>query len=213
MLRRAGRVVLSVYREQEPAVAAGVEKMGTTCTRGCTHCCKLPASMMLPEAAIIVEHLTSRREWPKEKAELLKRVRAQLAVFATVTMANRHTFFMRQLPCVFLVNDECSIYAVRPGVCRYHFVVSDPSHCALGAADPQVALIDLREAELRTEIDGAGALGRIVNGPIPVMLSRAFWSLGESWAVDMDLVERGTWTDMPFSGPVVARKFIDKERR
>jgi len=42
--RRAGKVVLQLYREHAPFVADAASRMGVTCEEGCSHCCKLPAT-------------------------------------------------------------------------------------------------------------------------------------------------------------------------
>jgi len=193
--RRAGKVVLQLYREHAPAVAEAAARMGVTCREGCAHCCKLPATATVPEMVPVVEYLASRCDWSRRRPALERELSRQLAEFASVNVLDekeRVAFFQRQLPCAFLKDQRCEIYPVRPTVCRYHMVVSPPENCAKGAADPTVARVDLRAIENTLAIRGAEAFGELTGGPIALAFVLAADLLGVRLDVDRTLIDRVT---------------------
>lgn len=194
--KRAGKVVLQLYREYAPRIADAAERMGVTCKTGCAHCCMLPAAATIPEMIPVVEYLTSRCDWNRRRPALEKELTHQLTEFAGVNMLDereRVAFFRRQLPCAFLTKDKrCEIYAVRPTVCRCHMVVSPPQNCALGAGDPTVARVDLREIEDTVAVQAAQTFGELTGGPIALAFVLAAKLLGVKLNVDRELMRRVT---------------------
>ncbi len=194
--KRAGKVVLQLYREYAPTVADAAERMGVTCKEGCAHCCMLPATATIPEMVPVVEYLVGRCDWNRRRPALERELTLQLAAFAGVNALDpieRKRFFTRQLPCAFLTKDKrCEIYAVRPTVCRYHMVVSPPENCALGAGDPTVARVDLRKIENTVAVHAAQALGELTGGPIALAFVLAAKLLGVKLDVDRELMRRVT---------------------
>lgn len=191
--RRAGKIVLQLYREHAPHVADAATRMGVTCKAGCSHCCKLPATATVPEMVPVVEALVARADWTKRRPALERELTRHLEAFATVNILDeeeRAGFFTRQLPCVFLKDQRCEIYAHRPAVCRYHMVISDPQNCALGAADPTVARVDLRALETDLAVRGAEALGELLGGPIALAFVLAADMLGVRLTIDRALIQR-----------------------
>jgi Fe-S-cluster containining protein len=189
--RRAGRVVLELYREYDPQVAKHADRLGVTCKVGCSHCCMLPATATVPEMVLVVEHLAARADWPARRPQLERAINHHLREFAGVNILNereRAAFFTRQLPCVFLKDHRCEIYAVRPAVCRYHMVASPPENCALGAANTETALLDLRKLEHKIALKGADALGELTGGPIAVAFVLAADRLGVPLHIDRSLM-------------------------
>jgi len=194
--KRAGKVVLQLYREHAPAVADAALRMGVTCKTGCAHCCMLPATATIPEMVPVVEYLTSRCDWNQRRPALERELTHQLVEFAGINVLDpdeRTRFFTRQLPCAFLTKDKrCEIYAVRPTVCRYHMVVSPPENCALGAGDPTVARVDFRKIENTVAIEAAQAFGELTGGPIALAFVLAAKLLGVKLNVSHELVRRVT---------------------
>lgn len=39
-------------------------------------------------------------------------------------------YWRRQIPCPFLIDENCSVYANRPAECRYYYALRDPAACA-----------------------------------------------------------------------------------
>lgn len=192
--KRAGKVVLQLYKEHAPYVANAAARLGVTCKEGCAHCCMLPATATIPEMVPVVEYLTGRCDWPQRKPALERELTHQLTEFSGVNVLNeveRTRFFKRQLPCAFLTKDKrCEIYTVRPTVCRYHMVVSPPENCALGSADPALTLLDFHKIERTVAVRAAQAFGELTGGPIALAFVLAAELLGVKLAIDHALIRR-----------------------
>lgn len=89
------------------AISGGV---ALACKVGCKHCCSARVEAIEPEVFRIVREISSRS--PEEINALIERLRAYVAMPSDVAPWQRRT------PCAFLVDDLCSIYEVRPSVCR-----------------------------------------------------------------------------------------------
>lgn len=193
--KRAGKVVLQLYREHAPYVAEATERLSVTCKEGCAHCCMLPATATVPEMVPVVEYLTSRCDWERRRPALERELALQLSQYAGVNVLDereRVAFFRRQLPCAFLTKDKrCEIYAVRPAVCRYHMVVSPPENCEVGQEQGPI-LVGLRAIEQDVAIKGAEAFGELTGGPIALAFVLAAQLLGVKLNVDRELVRRVT---------------------
>ena len=98
-------LVRQVHNDLTAAIEALPSKAQHACAPGCDFCCYLPVDVLAPEAFRITAHLeqTCSRE---ALSTLVYRLGAQ----------GQHDFGIR--PCVFLANGRCSIYEVRPMVCR-----------------------------------------------------------------------------------------------
>ncbi len=86
------------------------------CKPGCHYCC-FNQPMVTPPEALLVGHHVEHTFTRQEKLELVNRIKK---IFA-VTRARKpdEIVMMRyELPCVFLRNGMCSIYKVRPAICR-----------------------------------------------------------------------------------------------
>jgi Fe-S-cluster containining protein len=111
MLRasRKDAAVLDLVRQVHDDMTAAIEALPSkaqhACAPGCDFCCYLPVDVLAPEAFRIAAHLEQTCS-PEELANLVYRLGAQ----------GQHDFGVR--PCVFLANGRCSIYEVRPMVCR-----------------------------------------------------------------------------------------------
>ena len=106
---RQDTAVLALVRQVHDDMTATIEALPSkaqhACAAGCDFCCYLPVDVLAPEAFRIAVHLDQTRS-PEELATLVYRLGAQ----------GQHDFGLR--PCVFLANGRCSIYEVRPMVCR-----------------------------------------------------------------------------------------------
>jgi len=99
------RLAKQVHRGMSAAIDALPSKSQHACAPGCCFCCYLPVDVLAPEAFRIAAHLEQTCS-PEALATLVYRLGAQ----------GQHDFGIR--PCVFLANGRCSIYEVRPMVCR-----------------------------------------------------------------------------------------------
>jgi Fe-S-cluster containining protein len=99
------RLARQVHRGMSAAIDALPSKAQHACAPGCCFCCYLPVDVLAPEAFRIAAHLQQTRS-PGALAELEYRLGAQAP------------HYLGARPCVFLAQGRCSIYEVRPMVCR-----------------------------------------------------------------------------------------------
>jgi uncharacterized protein len=107
------------------------------CKAGCAFCCSVRVEATEPEVFLIARAL---REWSAPHRDaVIDRLRTQVANNSRQPDGTRQE-------CAFLEDRQCSIYAVRPGVCRKGHSLS-VAHCESRAAEiPQVVSL-LAEAE------------------------------------------------------------------
>lgn len=81
-----------------------------SCKLGCSKCCYVDISIFQVEAYIIINWLYLLDQEKKHK--ILEQLKA------SDNLEQQNTKKSKQKPCVFLHNDGCSIYEVRPAICR-----------------------------------------------------------------------------------------------
>ena len=115
-----------------------IRKLPNCCRKGCSHCCHQCILINSTELYPIFHYLSNAVSLP-----VIAQIVKQLSDWVTYMKANlNYTSFtvpeLREferkvakdrVPCFFLVNNECSIYKVRPLACRAHIVKSDPELC------------------------------------------------------------------------------------
>ena len=136
------------------SINQGVE---LACKAGCNHCCSARVEAIEPEVFRIAREIASRP--PEEIKALIERLRAYVAMSSDVAPWKRRT------PCPFLVDNLCSIYEVRPGVCRKAHSL-DVAKCAENAPEiPQSLNIVLgAEALLKGTSDAYREIGLHASG-------------------------------------------------
>ena len=109
-----------IERLQSEAASLGIH---VACKKGCANCCKRLVVATVPEVITAVEMLWEK---PIEERE------AFLARADASTSQNAEFWDYREVaataPCAFLVNNECSIYDIRPLTCR-SMNSDDPQKC------------------------------------------------------------------------------------
>ena len=90
------------------------------CKSGCSNCCHIPVTITDDEAILILEYC----KFKNIKIDLLKAHNQALS-------KQKLEIPRQERQCIFLdsVTKSCSIYPVRPLVCRSHFSLSDPKFC------------------------------------------------------------------------------------
>jgi Fe-S-cluster containining protein len=121
-----------IARELTVLAARGI---APTCSKGCAHCCRQEILVTRAEAEAIVEWIQA--SWQPAQIDALNdRIRAWLSWsrdgFQRRVAAGEDrevVAYEHGPPCVALQDDACSIYPVRPMMCRTHHVSSSPDAC------------------------------------------------------------------------------------
>jgi hypothetical protein len=121
--RAAELAAAALAREPPPSPLA--------CRAGCAACCVSKVVVVAPEVIRIADHLRATLP-PDAFAALLVRVRAAAERTGGLSRYERAE---AGVPCPLLVDDACSVHAVRPLLCRGWTSV-DAGACAAHFADP-----------------------------------------------------------------------------
>jgi len=123
------------------------------------------------EVLLITDHLGKR---PGFKAKILP-VATETATLLHGQLPDSKDWFRRQVPCVFLEGNMCSIYEVRPSTCRSHAVVTPPEDCYNhGDSGGDVGKIDVSKLT-QAYYDEFNTIGQSMGvnniyGPLPAIL-------------------------------------------
>lgn len=198
------RLVLKAYAGIDEAASREIDRLGReegvtpSCRPGCFECCGQHVLMNPAEAHALAQFI--RRNFSAEETDRLRwRVRlwhAQDEIrldrppgpgSPASSELDRCGLF-----CPLLVEGRCSVYPVRPVICRTHFVSSHPSLCRASfdsrpAAEPAVSLTSVLEATrafsrlLRTELEGAA---RDASGSIMLLPHWLAIEMGWDFAIE-----------------------------
>ncbi len=107
---RAVAFIANLHRGVDDVAArAAAGGLVPDCHAGCAHCCRVRVEATDPEVLHIARGL---RQWPApRKAAQVAALRAHVAAQAAAVPG-------ASLYCSFLVDRQCSIYALRPAACR-----------------------------------------------------------------------------------------------
>ena len=160
--RRLDEITAGLDREAHASL--GFE--ATACARRCGHCCRLPVLVSPVEAVIILRTLRRR-----VSASEFRRMAARIREVARATEGLQDPArIIRDIACPLLVNEECSVYDVRPLGCHSHTSI-DSALCAAGRGRPEAS----RAMSLEHARGGALALGALLTalaerGARPLMI-------------------------------------------
>ncbi len=112
-----------------------IEKV-TSCKQGCNHCCFLPILSSQLENQLITDYMSESYSMDK-LAEFNDKIKQNKDVFSQLVHINGRfmnenykLYAIANIPCAFLdKNNNCSIYSVRPFICRKYLVFNEPKIC------------------------------------------------------------------------------------
>ncbi|NHZ39993.1 YkgJ family cysteine cluster protein [Massilia aquatica] len=104
-------LVRNLYSQVDTQVVRAKERgLQFDCTSGCNFCCSLRVEVVPPEVFLIAREL---RKQPKQDFEIqLKKISAQ------ASYANGLNMGRYDRPCALLKDGRCSVYDIRPSMCR-----------------------------------------------------------------------------------------------
>ncbi len=170
--------ITDIYSLVDVAVAGELARLSheegitPSCKAGCDHCCRYHIVMNVAEAQTMAHYI--RQEFSEEQIAKMQmrthqwhewdnsRPGRPSAVISDETDLSGYVHC-----CPLLVNNRCSVYPVRPVVCRAHYVSSHPSYCCAvndpeSTEDPPVVLKSVVEAVspytrlIRAQIENSG---------------------------------------------------------
>jgi Fe-S-cluster containining protein len=119
--------------------AAKVIAPFTPCAKGCSACCHNPAIVSEVDAMLLSEATGTPLSAPREVFD----------VAAGPDARRKYASRYAGVPCTFLKDSTCSIYAHRPVVCRVHHSLEDSAAgCERGRQPEAVDLTELYLGEL-----------------------------------------------------------------
>lgn len=127
----AGEVADSTWVDVRPAVEAR-KQPGFACAAGCAWCCHQQVAVSPAEAVAIARHVR-RTLAPADLAALNGRLAALDSQTRGLSVGERAHL---KVPCAFLDDGRCTIYAVRPLRCRGVYS-RDAGHCRWAMENPE----------------------------------------------------------------------------
>ncbi|WP_368030326.1 YkgJ family cysteine cluster protein [Arcobacter sp. s6] len=95
-------------------------KQNIACSKGCSHCCNTRVEITEPEAVFIYSYIKDNLNQEQQNA-IFSKIKEITNITSQMQTTDDH--IKLQIPCIFLNNQICSIYEIRPFICReFHSV-------------------------------------------------------------------------------------------
>jgi Fe-S-cluster containining protein len=131
---RQEEFVNSVYMSVDEAIGCELSRLVTekgvvpSCKAGCYYCCGQHILTSIIEAKAVIQYI--KREFSQHQIEDLRIRTRKWHEWDSIRSDSDDTKMLRTYQyCPMLVENECSIYPVRPLICRTHYVCSDSQAC------------------------------------------------------------------------------------
>ncbi len=119
-IRRAGEAARLAQSLAEASLKARPPKLEIACRVGCAFCCHGFVGVSAPEVFLIASTLRGRQDAEALTASIATRA-------GDVRDLTPDARIGRKLACALLIDDQCSVYAERPLVCRQTTSLSKPA--------------------------------------------------------------------------------------
>ena len=122
------------FTRYENLIAKSTEESSIkpACKAGCAYCCHYKVEVMAHEMFLIKDYL--QKNWQTSRIKYLLNEAEENA--KTIRSLTQEQHLTTNIKCVFLVNNQCSIYSVRPFKCR-NFHATDANACERSFNDPK----------------------------------------------------------------------------
>lgn len=107
-----------------------------SCTKGCAHCCCMNVDVFDDEARLYAAMIHKRQ------------IKINKKLFKRAKNMSREDIDNNPMPCIFLKNNQCSIYEYRPAGCRKYFITGPASACEIDGINDVVPILALPFAEM-----------------------------------------------------------------
>jgi len=125
-------------------VDSSIENIDKACQKGCSACCHQIVDVFTWEEPRIFEyiHKTLNRaikrkigrnieKWFNKFNSYTRDANRQSPLNFQDILKVQHIFREQRIPCPFLIDSKCSIYEVRPMVCRVHYEKESANRCEI----------------------------------------------------------------------------------
>ncbi|HAK60122.1 MAG TPA: hypothetical protein DCO77_07030 [Nitrospiraceae bacterium] len=138
---KVAREVKSIYKKTD----AAMKSVSKVCQPGCAYCCLRSIRIHLAEETVIGKYVneelsTETEEMIRKKLqrwfEFFNNVTPQRTLTITDMLKLDKQVAKSRMECPFLILSKCSIYPVRPLVCRTHSVNDSPDLCGANPVRP-----------------------------------------------------------------------------
>lgn len=134
-LHEALRQVIENNKKEE---TEGWKKL--SCKKGCSHCCMQMVEVTTDEGRLILKYIKENNiQYDQQKLERHAQMEHDPDKWWNLKNEEKE--------CIFLKNNECQIYPVRPISCRKYFVITDPIICG-DPNSPDVGVMIIPDAEI-----------------------------------------------------------------
>lgn len=198
-----------MYSKFDAEMDRRVKEMNATCKVGCNNCCMLFATCTLPEGILIAETLLQKPDWRAMVPKL-----REAALKFCFDGVRTDTYLDKKIQCVFLSEGLCSIYEMRPSVCRFYYSVVDPANCDPDDHHRKVATIDASDIRDRLNIFAGIVANKLhtsdLVAPIPVMVLYCMYMLVKHKLARKDDAEALRTLDKAMEGVPTPSRYIER---
>jgi len=143
------RICRAAAAEQEAYITS--LSSSVSCHKGCVYCCSQYVSISIAHGLVITDYLYKHQEFLDHFLRRYEKWLQTLAGTPALVTLEQYTTFSPvvrrtpqallddyaklDVPCPFLLNSSCTIYAVRPICCASHVAISPPEFCMAENAD------------------------------------------------------------------------------
>ena len=132
---KVAREVKRIYKNAD----VKIKNVKSVCSKGCSHCCHQHVRVHMAEGALIDKYIKESMTYETKKKVLLNfeswfkffndNTPNSKVIGESEMLEFEMTAAKSKLACPFLIEDECSIYSVRPLACRTHIVNDSSDIC------------------------------------------------------------------------------------
>ena len=109
------------------------------CKTGCCYCCFYQV-LLIPPEALLIGNYVDEVYTDQDKQDLMERIETTLRLTEGKSIQERVKIW-HNTPCIFLSDRRCSVYHVRPFICRaWHSLNSDECTKAFESNEPWVEI-------------------------------------------------------------------------
>ncbi len=112
----ARTAIVKFYERLDVTIESAINMSGDTidCRKGCDYCCHFKVELGAEEVFAITHYVDSVLS-SEQRQDVLKQAHANHDRISSLSQTAR---IQANIPCPFLAGHECTIYAIRPAMCR-----------------------------------------------------------------------------------------------